>query len=127
VWRAGLVAAIRAGDLETADELLAATWTEARDRVPISNTHFTEGMLRDKQGRLEEADAAFAASVAIDRELSPGQPALADSLHSLGIVRARRGDHLNAALAYREEATILRTTQPIRVVDVLTAVARCRE
>ncbi len=119
-------AAYHRGDFSEAERLLAALWSEARRRDEPElecNTHFTEGLLRDAQGQHQAAEAAFTAALALDRRLrGPRHPAVADTLHSLGIARANQGDHEGALAAFREAAEILSAAQPHQAASALSAV-----
>lgn len=114
-----LHAAIDRGDLGEAERLLEALWADARRREDPNaacDTHFTEGVLRDAQRRFDDAEAAFSAALALDRRLrGPRHASTAETLYSIAIVCARRGDRERAIAAYTEAADIFRATRPYRV------------
>jgi tetratricopeptide (TPR) repeat protein len=121
-----VVHAIRARDLDTADALFA----ELRELTRVAtdprfeaDESYTLGMLRDAQGRLAEADAAFRAALELDRRLrGPRHPAVGETLHSLAIVHSRRGDHAGAVASYRAALEIFRETRPGHVPSVLASI-----
>lgn len=120
-------AAISSRDFRTAEAQLAELRAEAdRSGHPelLCNTHFTQGLLRDAQGRWEEAEAAFLAALKIDRELHGSDSKnVADTLHSVAIVRVHRGDHAAALQAFQEEAAIFAKIQVFHRARALCAVA----
>ena len=120
--------AIASGDLASAEPLLTSLWNETQlrdDQELLCNTHFTEGLLRDAQHRLQEAEAAFQAALSLDIQLhGRSHASVADTLHSLGIVRARRGDHPGAVAAYQQAVEVHRTTQKFHLTRTLNTLGR---
>lgn len=119
-------AALKRGALDEADRLLVALHAEANRRGEaelVCNSHFTEGAVRDAQGRLDEAEAAFLAALQLDEEIRGADHiAVSDTLNSIGIVRARRDDREGALEAFQRSADIVRVKRPFRLTDALTAV-----
>lgn len=121
-----LKAAIKRGALDEADALLPQLQAEARRRGEpelACNTSFTEGLLRDAQGRHQEAEDAFTTALRIDEKLrGPDHATVAETLNSIGIVRSKRGDLEGALDAYRRAAGIVRVKQPFRAAEALCSV-----
>lgn len=119
--------AIARRELSAAERLLVSLWREARqrdERELIGNTHFTEGLLRDAQSQLAESEAAFQAALQIDIELhGKTHVSVSDTLHSLGIIRSRRGDDEGALTAYRQAVEIHRTVQKFQLTRRLNILA----
>ncbi len=119
-------AALRNGALEEADKLLAPLHAEARRRDEtelLCNSHFTEGLVRDAQGRLAEAEDAFTMALRLDEKMrGADHVAVAETLHSIGIVRTRRNDYEGALAAYQRAASIFRVKQPFQTTRTLCTV-----
>jgi tetratricopeptide (TPR) repeat protein len=66
-----------------------------------ASARFLEGAFADTFGQLERAEQCFTEAVHLDTLLhGPSHPAVADALHSVGIVRRRRGNLAGAAEAF---------------------------
>ena len=124
--RGEVVRAIREKRLDDAETLFGELREIAREitdpRVE-ADERFTEGLLRDAQGRHEEAEGAFTAALELDRKLKGERhPAVGESLHSLAIVRSRRGDHEGAVERYRASLAIFRESRAGHVPNVLGSI-----
>ncbi len=122
-----VMSAIARGELEEADALLPLLEGEARvrgEKQLVCNSHFTRGLVRDAQRRYREAEEAFEDCLALDERLhGRDSVSAADTLHSLGLVRASQDDHEGALAASRRAAEIYRAKQPFQLTHALSTVA----
>lgn len=116
----------REDDFERAEDILEHMRREAAQQGDLgleASALFYEGVVADESGDLDRAEGCFRHLVDVDRRLhGPTHEAVADALHSLGLVRGRRGDHAGAAEAYLACAEIhveLQTT--LRVPSLISA------
>lgn len=96
---------LEAGAVERAEEVVAGAIDRARageQRFHLLEALRVEGMIRRRQGRLEEAERAFWEALELARDL-PYPYAQARVLSDLGLLAAVRGDP-HATRAYLEQA-----------------------
>jgi tetratricopeptide (TPR) repeat protein len=124
--RKALAAAIDERRFEDAERIfgeLQALTREQTDPRFEADERFAEGMLRDAQGRFDEAEAAFRAALALDRRhRGERHSAVGDTLHSIAIVQGRRGDHAGALESYRASLEIFQASQSTHVPGVLCSI-----
>ena len=118
--------ALRRGEQVQAGAMLDEPWRQAQAQDEpgiIANSHFTTGRVHHAVGRFEAAEEAFPAALEIDLTLSRSSVGLAEVHHSLGIVRANRGNQQGALESYRQAVELARELQPFHITDSLNAVA----